>query len=76
MAINPTKQERLREEVLRVLPNKDSELTPTSLNSMSYLKACFKEALRMNPVIAGNARGSGKDIVLGGYQVPKGVSSH
>lgn len=65
----------MREEILRVLPNKDSELTPAALNSMSYLKACFKEALRMNPIIAGNARGSGRDIVLGGYQVPKGVST-
>lgn len=57
-----------------MLPNKDSEFTAASLNDMVYLKACFKEALRMNPVIAGNARGTGRDIVLGGYQVPKGVS--
>lgn len=75
LAKNPEKQARLREEVLRVLPSKDSEFTAASLNSMVYLKACFKEALRLNPVIAGNARGTGRDLVLGGYQVPKGVRS-
>ena len=40
---------------------------------MSYLKAVFKEALRMNPVLPGNARRTGQDIVLDGYQVSKGV---
>lgn len=40
---------------------------------MPYMKACLKEALRLNPVVAGDARGTGKDIVLEGYQVPKNV---
>lgn len=73
LAKNPEKQERLREEILKVLPHKHSEFTTVSLNSMVYLKAVFKEALRLNPIIAGNARGTGRDIVLGGYRVPKGV---
>lgn len=74
LAKNPDKQERLRAEIRTVLPHKDSEFTTASLNSMVFLKACFKEALRLNPIIAGNARGTGRDIVLGGYRVPKGVS--
>lgn len=42
---------------------------------MSYMRACLKESLRLSPVIAGNARQTGRDVVLSGYQVPKGVSS-
>lgn len=56
-----------------MLPQKDSNLTNESLNSLPYMRACLKEALRLNPVIAGNARTSGRDIVLNGYQVPKGI---
>lgn len=37
------------------------------------MRACLKEALRINPVIAGNARQAGRNIVLDGYQVPQGV---
>lgn len=38
------------------------------------MRAVLKEALRLNPVLAGNARQTGKDVVLDGYQVPQGVS--
>lgn len=37
------------------------------------MRAVLKEALRISPVIAGNARQTGRDIVLDGYQVPQGV---
>lgn len=70
---NPDKQDILREEVLKVLPDRGTQLTTDSLNNMPYLRAVLKEAMRLNPVIAGNARTTGRDVVLGGYQVPKGV---
>lgn len=75
LAKNPDKQDILREEVLKCLPTRESQLTSDSLNNMSYMRACLKEALRISPVIAGNARQTGRDLVLSGYQVPKGVSS-
>lgn len=73
LAKNPEAQSKLRADILKVLPNRDSVLTIESLKSLVYLRACFKEALRLNPIIAGNARGTGQNIVLGGYQVPKEV---
>lgn len=73
LAKNPDKQDALRAEVLRVLPERSTQLTAESLNSMPYMRACLKEALRMNPVLAGNARTTGRDVVLNGYQVPKGI---
>lgn len=73
LAKNPDKQEILRKEVLKVLPEQNTKLTNESLNSLPYMRACLKEALRMNPVLSGNARTTGRDVVLNGYQVPKGI---
>lgn len=72
---NPSKQARLREEVLKYLPTRSTELRAENLNHMSYLKACVKEALRLNPIATGNARTTVQNTVLEGYQIPKGVSA-
>ncbi|XP_062123392.1 LOW QUALITY PROTEIN: uncharacterized protein LOC133836820 [Drosophila sulfurigaster albostrigata] len=71
IAKNPEKQAKLREEVLRILPNKDSDFTEASINNMPYLRACIKESLRFFPLIPGNSRVIKSDIVLNGYQIPK-----
>lgn len=59
---------------MTLLPNPDSPLTPESLNSLPYMRACLKESMRVTPIIAGNVRCAGRDIVLQGYQIPKGVT--
>lgn len=59
---------------MRILPTKESRLTPESLDHAPYLRACLKEALRLNSVTVGNARITGQDIVLDGYQIPKGTA--
>ncbi|KAF4531646.1 hypothetical protein B566_EDAN006577 [Ephemera danica] len=45
LARNPEKQEKLYEELCRVLPSKDDPLTAEKLDEMKYLKACIKESL-------------------------------
>lgn len=40
---------------------------------MPYTRAVLKEGMRISPVLAGNARQTGRNIVLNGYQVPEGV---
>lgn len=72
---NPDKQDKLRQEVFKCLPNKTSKLTADSLNNLPYMRAVLKEAQRLSPVLAGNARKTGRDVVLSGYQVPEGVSN-
>lgn len=63
------------EEALEVLPNADDMISATAVNSeMSYTRAVLKETLRMNPISVGIGRILNKDMVLGGYQVPKNVS--
>jgi hypothetical protein len=46
LAKNPDKQQKLFEEILRHLPDKDQPVTSDILNELKYLKACFKESMR------------------------------
>jgi len=73
LAKNPEKQAKLREEVMKILPNKDSEFTEASIKNIPYLRACIKESQRVHPLIVGNARVLSRDAVLSGYQVPAGT---
>lgn len=73
LAKNQEKQKILRQEIFKVLPEKSSKLTTESLNSVPYLKAVIKEALRLYPPVSGNWRAAGKDLVLKGYQIPADV---
>ncbi|XP_017112236.1 probable cytochrome P450 12a5, mitochondrial [Drosophila elegans] len=73
LAKNPEKQQKLREEVMQVLPHKDSEFTEASMKNVPYLRACIKESQRIYPLIVGNARGLARDSVVSGYQVPAGT---
>ena len=73
LATNPEKQEKLRKEILSVVGPKGSQITPAALNEMHYLKACVKESLRLMPATLGNGLITEKNLVLSGYQVPKGV---
>ncbi|XP_058818870.1 cytochrome P450 CYP12A2-like [Topomyia yanbarensis] len=73
LAMNPDKQEKLRQELRTILPYKDSPLTPENMRNLPYLRACIKEGLRICPPTAGNARAAGRDMVLQGYRVPKGT---
>lgn len=73
LARNPEKQAKLTEEIFKVLPEIDSPLTEEILNNMPYLRACIKESMRLQPLTPAQLRGTGQDIILNGYQVPKAV---
>lgn len=73
LATNPDKQEILRKEAFRILPERNSRLTNDSLNKIQYTRASLKESLRLNAVTTGHSRSAGQDLVLKGYQIPKGT---
>lgn len=73
LATHPEKQDKLREELRTILPKKDSPLTSESMRSLPYLRACIKEGMRLYSPVFGNLRAAGRDIVLQGYQIPKGT---
>ena len=72
LAKNPDKQEILRKEIYEKVPERNSPLNSENMKNMPYLRATIKEAMRMKPVVAGTLRRVASNIVLGGYQVPKG----
>ncbi|XP_059608190.1 probable cytochrome P450 12b2, mitochondrial [Phlebotomus argentipes] len=78
LAINQEKQDNLREELMKILPEKDTPLTKEKMSNMPYLRACIKETFRLMPIVSGNFRGVGRNIVLQGYKIPKdtGVLMH
>ncbi|GFU07552.1 probable cytochrome P450 301a1, mitochondrial [Nephila pilipes] len=69
LAANPEKQEKLQNEIDRVLPN-NKPLEINDMEKIPYLKACIKESMRMNPTVQGTSRTLDKDIVLSGYRIP------
>ena len=73
IALNSSCQEKLYQEVINVLPKKNLPVTTKTLSKIPYLKACVKEALRLNPVALGIGRTMQKDCFIGGFQIPKGT---
>lgn len=73
LAKHPEKQHLLRKELLEKMPNKDSVMTAEEMKNLPYLRACIKESQRLEPVIVGTLRRVANNLVLNGYQVPKGT---
>lgn len=73
IAKNPEKQEKLRKEVQNLPVDGNGLLKPGCFNNAPYLRACFKESMRISPVVPGVSRTSGQDLEIKGYHVPKGV---
>ena len=69
LATNPDKQEILRQECQSVGKN----ISVKSLNELRYLKACIQETNRLTPTIALNVRKLPEDLILHGYNIPKGT---
>jgi len=67
------KQEKLRKEVMSVLPDKTTPITSDILQNIPYAKGCIKESLRLFPIASGILRTIQKDIPLGDYIISKGV---
>lgn len=66
-------QERVRSELIKLLPKKSDQITVDTLKEMKYLKACVKESLRVNPFSIGTGRVANKEMTLSGYNVPEGT---
>ncbi|KAI7808700.1 sterol 26-hydroxylase, mitochondrial-like [Triplophysa rosa] len=68
---DPAAQVALYEEVNHIIKD-DRVPTAQEVNSMPYLKAVIKEALRMYPVVPMNARiMTENEVVIGGHFFPK-----
>ena len=72
LLINPSKFEKLKEEVKNLLS--DNELTLDNLNNFVYAKKVFKEALRLYPPAWFLLRRAINDFEINGYEIKKGFS--
>ncbi|XP_067000511.2 probable cytochrome P450 301a1, mitochondrial [Anabrus simplex] len=73
LATRPVEQEKMYEELVRVLPDPHTPLTAKHLDQMPYLRAFIKEVFRMYSTVIGNGRTLQNDMVICGYHIPKGV---
>lgn len=69
---NPAAQKKLLQEIREVVPP-DQDPCGEHIKSMSYLKACLKESMRLSPSVPFTSRTLDKDTVLGDYAIPKGT---
>lgn len=73
LAKNPVEQEKLREEVFRVLPDREKGLDLHDLDQMPFMRACLKESMRLRPIFQGHMRGTGQPLIIDGYKIPQNV---
>lgn len=73
LATNPDKQEKLREEVFRLVSDKQCPINSDNYLEFNYFRACMKESLRLQPLVPANLRGTIVNIILDGYRIPKNV---
>ena len=73
LATRPEEQEKLYQELKRVIPDPNTPLTVQTLDQLHYLKGFIKEVFRVYSTVIGNGRTLQEDTVLCGYRIPKGV---
>ncbi|KAJ8912880.1 hypothetical protein NQ315_011203 [Exocentrus adspersus] len=73
LATRPEQQEKLYQELKKIIPDPNVALDAQKLDQMVFLKAFIKEVFRVYSTVIGNGRTLQEDMVLLGYRVPKGV---
>ena len=72
LAKHPEHQQKIREEVNRVLDGRD-RVEYEDLKELQYTLWCIKEALRIYPPVPNILREAGEDTDVCGHTIPKGV---
>ncbi|KAK2580062.1 hypothetical protein KPH14_012346 [Odynerus spinipes] len=73
LAIRQEEQEKIYQELLKIIPDPNTPLTTSHLDQAVYTKAFIREVYRMYSTVIGNGRTLQNDTVICGYNVPKGV---
>ncbi|RMC18684.1 hypothetical protein DUI87_04580 [Hirundo rustica rustica] len=72
LAKHPEVQQRVYEEIANKL-GKDQVPVAHDVPKLPLIRAVLKETLRLYPVLPGNGRVTQKDLIIGGYLIPKGT---
>nr|AID54852.1 cytochrome P450 CYP302A1 [Helicoverpa armigera] len=70
---NPEVQQKMFDEILQLLPTKDTRMSSEIVSKAVYVRSCIKESLRLNPVSIGVGRLTQKEFILRDYLIPKGT---
>lgn len=74
LALHPEYQEKVYQEILTVLPDKNAELTQSDLEKLEFTDLCIRETLRLFPTAPIIGRVASKPIKLSNnVEVPPGV---
>ena len=73
LATRPEQQEKLYQELKRLIPDPNAPLNVKLLDEMVFLKSFVKEVFRVYSTVIGNGRTLQKDTVIMGYNIPKGI---
>lgn len=71
LAMNPTMQEAVYQEILTVCPGKNQNLTDDDFQHLKYLERVLKETMRLFPTVPAIARVASDAFKMGRYDVPK-----
>lgn len=72
--MHPEIQEKVFQEILSVLPDKDANLSQIDLDKLKFLELCIKETLRLFPTVPLISRLASKPIKLSNnVEIPPGV---
>ncbi|XP_053926174.1 cytochrome P450 27C1 isoform X1 [Cuculus canorus] len=72
LAKHPEVQQRVYEEIVNKL-GKNQVPVAHDVPKLPLIRAVLKETLRLYPVLPGNGRVTQKDLIVGGYLIPKGT---
>lgn len=64
LALHPEYQEKVYNEIIQIMPNKDTDLTLDDLNKLEFTELCIRETLRLSPTASIIARVATKPIKL------------
>lgn len=74
MAFHPNCQEKLYEEIKKVVGDRDTMVTEEHLKAMPYLEMAFKEVIRLFPIGGMIQRTIKEDIAISSCTLPAGSS--
>lgn len=72
-AIHEEYQQKMFEELLEVMPDKDVDLTTEHLSKLTYMDACIKESMRLFPTVPLIGRSPIESLVLNNAEIPPGL---
>lgn len=73
LAMHPQYQQRCFDELIKILPDKMTDITREHLDQMIYTEQCIKESLRLLPTVPTIGRSVNQDIKLKNITIPAGL---